>query len=168
MYNIITNVRYTFGHKRTPEESLLPQGFCLYILKGKADLQAGAATVTCHRPAICICSLQLRLPVRTREMILCTLQDTPFRGWQPTLLYHKLNFLSNYSKICPLHLSRCRGHILYISKTYALISAPSSASFLRAFLTAPSACSSVRVPSWERITMLNATDFLPSAICLPL
>ena len=53
-------------------------------------------------------------------------------------------------------------------ETHALSSAPSFASSLSTRFIAASACSSVSVPSCERIEIANATDFLPSPTCLPL
>lgn len=81
----------------TPQGTLLPWGVYLCF---KRRLTFRLVTVTtCHRPAICICSWLLHLPLRTREMKLYTFVHTPFRGKQPMPLYHIMRMLSNIVKM---------------------------------------------------------------------
>lgn len=84
--------------------------------------------------------------------------------------------ISNTPDIIILHLfqnnkSKSKIYALYTNQAlyfYILSSAPIALRASRTFFIALSACSSVSVPSCERIEMEYETDFLPFSICSPL
>lgn len=111
-----------------------------------------SASLSCCTENSIVCSCIMLQP-------LCNVLISAIR----LILLYSICFKITSQKAKFMHFIQIKHYIFYI-----LSSAPIALRASRTFFIALSACSSVSVPSCERIEMEYETDFLPFSICSPL